>query len=87
MALRIFAGVILLFSVLFLPFWISFILAFAAMAYFSFFLEAVILFFLSDLLFGAREARFFEIIFVSSIIALCCFIILELFKKKLRFRP
>jgi len=57
------------------------------MAYFSFFLEAVFIFFLSDLLFGAREARFLEIVFFSSILALLTFLILELFKKKLRFRP
>lgn len=85
MLYRILAAIILLLSVLFLPFWVSVILALAGMAYFPFFLEAVILFLLSDLLYGASEAKFFNITFVSFILALVCFIILELFKKKLRF--
>lgn len=86
MILRIFAFLALLLSVLYLPFWVSIILAFLGMAYFSFFLEAVFLFFLSDLLFGAREPKFFNIMGISFLLALGCFILLELLKKKLRLR-
>ena len=66
-----------------MPFWVSVILAFASMAYFPFFLEAVFLFLLSDLLYGVPEPRLFNSTFVSFFAALICFIILELFKKKL----
>jgi len=86
MLLRILASIVLLLSVLFLPFWVSVILALASMAYFSFFLEAVFLFLLSDLLYGVKEPKLFNMIFVSFSIALVCFIILELLKKRLRLR-
>jgi len=85
MALRILASVILLFSILFMPFWISVILAFASMAYFPFFLEAIFLFFLSDVLYGVNEARFFGIIFISSGISFLLLILMEFLKKKLKF--
>lgn len=67
-----------------MPFWLSLILAFVGMAYFPFFLEAVFLFFLSDLLYGVKEPKLFNMVFVSFVIALICFIFLELLKKKLR---
>ena len=61
------------------------ILAFAGIIYFSFFWEAVILFLLSDLLYGAREAKFYGAIFVSFIIAIMVLGIIEITKKKLKF--
>lgn len=85
MALRILASIVLLLSVLYLPFWVSVILGLATMAYFPFFLEAVFLFFLSDLLYGTPEPKFFNMVFVSGGAALVCFILIELLKKKLRF--
>ena len=85
MLLRILAFIILLWSMLFMPFWVSFVLALAGMAYFSFFVEAVLLFLLIDLLHGAPEPRLFNLVFVSYLLALVCFIILEVLKKKLRF--
>ncbi len=87
MAFRILASVILLFSILFMPFWVSAVLGLAGMIYFSFFLEAIFLFFLSDLLYGTPELKFFNVIFVSFTTALICFIILELLKKQIRFGP
>jgi len=85
MLIRILASILLLFSILFMPFWISVILAFAGIIYFSFFWEAVILFLLSDLLYGAREAKFYGAIFVSFIIAIMVLGIIEITKKKLKF--
>jgi len=82
--MRILASIILLLSVLYMPFGVSVILGIAGMAYFPFFLEAVFLFLLSDLLYGTSEPKFFNMVFVSFGTALVCFIILELFKKKLR---
>ena len=84
MIVRILASLVLLISVLFWPFWISIILALAGMIYFSFFWESVVLFLLSDLLFGASEAKFFNILFISTIISLIVLIVIELLKKKIR---
>ena len=86
MALRILVSVLLLFSVLFLPFWVTVILALAGMIYFPVYWEAVALFFLSDLLYGTREARYFDIFFVSFIVSFLVLIIIELLKKKIRIQ-
>ena len=82
--LRIFSFFVLLFSILFLPFWISIILGLAGMIYFSFFWESVVLFFISDLLYGTKEARFLNIFFISLIISFLTLIVIELLKKKMR---
>jgi len=67
-----------------MPFWVSVILALAGMAYFSFFWEAVVLFLLSDLLYGVSETRFLNIFFISFLVSLLVLILVELIKKKLR---
>lgn len=85
MALRILAFFVLAFSIFFMPFWVSIVLALVGMVYFSVFFEAVILFFLSDLLFGVKEAKFFDMVFVSFFICLVLLIVIEIFKKKLKF--
>ena len=85
MALRILASVVLLFSVLFWPFWVSVILALGAMIYFPVYWEAVALFFLSDALYGASEAKFFGMVFVSFFVSLAVLITAEALKKKLKF--
>lgn len=84
MLLRILASLVLLLSILFMPFWLSVLLALGGMIYFSFFWESVVLFLLSDLLYGAGEARFSNIFFVSLIISFFALIIIELSKKKFR---
>ena len=85
MILRILAVFLLLFSILFMPFWVSAVLALAGMFYFSIFWEAVVLFLLSDLLFGVKETKFFGIVFVSFILAAVTLLIIEAVKKKLKF--
>lgn len=89
MILRILVSTMLLFSVLFAPFWVSAVLAFLAMIYFSKFFEAAVLFFLSDLLYGTKtaEAGGFHMIFISFITAALFLIIIEIVKKKLKFYP
>ena len=67
-----------------MPFWVSVILALAAMVYFQFFWEGVILFFLSDLLYGTGEVRFLNVFFVSFIISFLVLMAIELVKKKVR---
>jgi len=84
MLLRILTVLILLLSILFFPFWVSIILALVAMIYFSFFIEGVFLFLLSDLLFGLKEERFLNIFFVSFLISLIVLLIIEFLKKKIR---
>lgn len=85
MLLRILFSVLLLFSTLFMPFWVSVVLALAGMFYFSIFWEAVILFFLSDLLYGVKENKFFGAIFVSSVIFGTVLMVVEIVKKKMKF--
>lgn len=85
MTARISVFLILFFSVIFLPFWLYTIMIFGAMVYFSFFMEGIALFLLSDLLYGVKEAKFFGVVFISLFISILIFIILEIFKKKLKF--
>ncbi|MFA6353615.1 MAG: hypothetical protein WCW93_01645 [Candidatus Paceibacterota bacterium] len=85
MILRISAFILLLFSILFMPFWLSVVIALCAMIYFNVFWEAIVLFLLSDLLYGIPETKFFNMVFVSSIVILIVLIIIEAIKKKLKF--
>jgi hypothetical protein len=86
MVLRILASTLLLFTILFMPFWVSFILALGAMMYFSFFIEAIPILLLSDLLYGVKEVKLFNITFIAFIIAIVFLLIVEISKKKLRFK-
>ncbi|MFA6257461.1 MAG: hypothetical protein WC671_00415 [Candidatus Paceibacterota bacterium] len=87
MVYRILASVLLLFSILFMPLWVSAILALGGMVYFNIFWEAVPLFLLSDLLYGVKEIKFNNIIFISFIASIIILIIIEIIKKKLKFYP
>lgn len=82
---RVFLSILMLFSILFLPFWVSVILAVLGMIYFSWFIEGVALFLLSDFLYGIKEEKLFNIYFFSFIISVIFLIITEAFKKKLKF--
>ncbi len=84
MILRVIASLLLLTSILFWPFWISVILGLAFMAYFSLYVEAVFLFLLSDLLFGAVEAKLFGVLGVSFFVSIIFFVLIEIIKTKLR---
>ena len=82
MVIRILALILLLFSVLFAPFWVSVILAVAGVFYFSVFWEAVVLLFLSNLLYGAGDP---SAIFISLLIYTIILIAIEMLKKKIKF--
>lgn len=86
MLIRILASILLLFSILFLPFWVSAILAFAGIIYFNVFGEAVIFLLLSDLLYGVRETKFYGAVFISFAAALISLLVIELAKRKFRFQ-
>jgi hypothetical protein len=85
MVLRILAFIIVLFSILFWPFWVSGILAFLGMIYFSVFLEAIPLFLLSDLLYGTKETGNSPIIFISFFVSIAALLLIEFLKTKTRF--
>jgi hypothetical protein len=85
MAPRILVSILLLFSILFMPFWISVLFALAGIVYFNIFWEAPVLFLLSDLLYGVKSGKFFGIIFISFTIAMVIVIATEILKKKLKF--
>lgn len=72
-------------SILFMPFWTSAVLALAGMFYFPLFWEAVPLFLLSDLLYGAKEAGWGSVVFVSSLISFLFLALIEFSKKRLKF--
>ena len=83
---RIIISCILLFSVLFLPFWVSVAIAIIGMIAFRYYFEAVVLLLLSDLLFGAPTARFYNFTFVSFTLSLVLLIVIEFVKDKLKFK-
>lgn len=87
MALRILASIILIISILFLPIYISILLALVFMFYFKLFYEAPILFIFSDLIYGVAKNRFLGMVFVSSIAFFILLFFIELLKKKLKFYP
>jgi hypothetical protein len=87
MVLRFLAFFILLFSILFLPFWVSAILAILAMIYFKNYWEAVILFFISDFLYGTMGTKYAFLTFTSGIFALIFLLLIEFLKKKFKFYP
>jgi len=87
MAIRILAAVVLLFSILFMPFWLSLILALGGMIYFNIFWEAIVLFLLSDLLFGLPGAKFSSMVFISFAISIIVLLGVESAKKKVKFYP
>jgi hypothetical protein len=85
MKLRILVFIMLLFSVLYLPFWISAILALTGILLFDFFWEGTIAMLISDLLYGVRESKLSSFVFVSFLITVVAVVLAEFFKKKMRF--
>lgn len=83
--LRIISLFVLLFSVLFLPFWVTGILAICGIIYFNIFIEGPIILLISDLLYGVKEIKLFNIHFFSFLLIILLLIIIELLKKKLKF--
>ncbi|MFZ3011785.1 MAG: hypothetical protein WA060_02195 [Minisyncoccia bacterium] len=82
MVIRILASVLLLFSVLFMPFWVSVVLALMGAFYFRVFWEAIVLFFLSNLLYGVGDP---SVIFISLLIYITIITAIEMLKKKIKF--
>lgn len=85
MIIRILISIVLLFSILFMPFWVSALLALVGIIYFSKFFEAAVLFLLSDLLYGTKGETGFPVIFTSFIIAIILLTAKEAIKNKVKF--
>jgi len=85
MVFRILAVIILLFSVLFMPFWVSAILTLGGIIYFRYFFEGAFMMLLSDTLFGVPEAHYYNMVFISTIAAIILISVAEFTKSKLRF--
>jgi len=83
MILRFLASIVLLLSVLFMPIWLSAVLGLGAVIYFHDFYEALVLFLLSDLLYGAKGAGPFGAYFATFIISVILFILIQVLKRKL----
>ncbi len=81
MKLRILASIILLFSVLFMPFWVSAGLACIGIFLFHYFVEASIFLLIADGLFGTHDKYLF-VGFLAAIVVMC---IVELIKRKIKF--
>ena len=86
MAVRIIFSLILLLSILFLPFWVSVLLAIVGMVFFPYYFEAILILFISDLLYGVPEARYFDLTFVSLILSVILFLAIQFLKKRSMFQ-
>lgn len=82
MVVRIAFSIILLLSILFLPFWVSLSLAIVGMVFFHFYFEAIAILFISDLFYGAPEARYFNLTFVSLILSTVLFLAIQFLKRR-----
>ena len=85
MTRRLLVSLVLLFSVLFLPWWVYTPLTILSMLVFPLFWEAVLFFLLSDLLYGAPKSGFGNVVYISFFLALVFITLIEIFKRKLRF--
>jgi len=85
MGARILASIILFISIVFLPFYVSVPIAILGIIFFSNFLEAPILFFLLEILYGVRDFDLNGLIFKPFFIFIILVVVIEMAKKKIRF--
>lgn len=82
---RITYGGLFLISVIFFPFYISLIVAVVGMFLFANYWEAILGFFISDLIYGLGKNNFLNTYFASFLLAIFLLLLVELLKKKLKF--
>jgi hypothetical protein len=68
-----------------MPFYISAILAILGMFYFRIFWEAIIILSISDFLYGAKEVKFSNTLFISLLVSTLILILIEFLKRKMKF--
>ncbi len=81
---RITADIILLLSVLFLPWWVTIILALALTFYFEFYYEFIIAAILIDMLYGVPQEWSFNLPLEYSIFSIVVFMLIQWVKTRLR---
>ncbi len=82
---RISISFLLFFSIVFLPFGVSVAIGLFGVMYFPVYWEAVLLFLLSDLLFGAPSAEYVGFTYVSSLASVVFLMVAEYAKKILQW--
>lgn len=85
MVVRVIFSLLLIFSVLFMPYWVAAALAFLGIIYFSMYWEAVLIMLFSDLLFGTPIYKLGGMTFVSFLGAFFVLIVTEVIKRRLKF--
>lgn len=85
MAKRIIFSILLFISLFFLPFWVFIILSLVGMFLFLDYYEALFLLFFADMLYGTRENRYFNFVYIYSIFGLILFFTINFIKQKIRF--
>jgi len=81
---RIILDIILLLSVLFLPWWITIILALALVFYFKLYYEFIIAAVLTDMLYGVPKAWLFDLAIMYTTFSIVLFILVQWIKTRLR---
>ncbi|MDQ5922450.1 MAG: hypothetical protein QG644_158 [Patescibacteria group bacterium] len=86
MKLRVIFSLTLFLSSLFAPFWVSALLALFGIVYFKLYWEGVLILLISDFFFGASEARYSYITYVSFSASLLVLIVAEFVKNRMNLK-
>ncbi len=86
MLLRIFTGIVLFLSILFLPWWVSAVIAISAVFFFKSYYEIIAAGFLIDALYGAPRAWFFDLSVIGGVFAVVAFFLIQWLKRRIRAR-
>ncbi len=84
MVKRILFLILLVFCVFFTPYFIYLPLALFGLIYFKNYWEGLVAVFLSDMIYNTPEAKFYGLVFISTIIFLIIFFVIEIIKQKIR---
>ena len=68
-----------------MPFWATLVIGAGLMLYFPFYIEAIFLFLLSDLMFGVSTPKLFGIKYTTLIIGLILFFAIKFIKSETKF--
>lgn len=85
MAKRILFTVLLFIVLFYLPFWVFLILGFVGMFLFQNYYESLVLFLFADLLYGTKQSRYFDFLYMYSFVGVLIFYLLNFIKQKMRF--
>lgn len=83
MILRIFVGVVCMFSALFAPWWVTAVIILFPLFYFKLYIEGVVIGFLYDTLFAVEVSYLYSFEFVATLYTLFFFLLFSFLKKRL----